>query len=423
MNKYLYGIDFGTSNSALSIFDEERNKIVETITIPSILYFPKELDQTDEIIYTVGKHAIQEYLNDGMQGRFMKSIKRVLPRSSFIDTRVGSHKLTAANLVTFIIKDLKQKADALVGEDCKKAIFGRPVFFDDDDASKDELAQKRLRLAAEKAGFEQIAFQFEPIGAAFAYEQSIKQKERVLVADLGGGTTDFTFIELNPKRNEKKDRREDILATGGIYIGGDSFDATFMYQQGTPHFGRGVLYESSPGKMLDLPLSFFTNICSWEKMNFFNGQKTKNDLGRYFYLSKNNPKFKNLLTLTEHNLGYSIFQAIEKTKVELSNSLHSKFQYKHLGIEINDHINLESYNQMIEKDLNKISQYLDTFLVQHQIKTTDINSIFLTGGSSLVQSVQQLFKQKFPYTPINSGDNFISVAKGLAYSGYLFDEL
>jgi len=173
--------------------------------------------------------------------------------------------------------------------------------------------------------------------------------------------------------------------------------------------------------MLDLPLSFFTNICYWEKMNFFNGQKTKNDLGRYYYLSKNNPKFKNLITLTDNNLGYSVFQSVEQTKIELSGNTNSVFKYDQMDIKINDAISLKHYNAIIQKDLTKIDQYLDIFLLHHQINIKDVNSLFLTGGTSLVQGIQHLFKSKFPNIPINSDDNFISVAKGLAYSGYLLE--
>jgi hypothetical chaperone protein len=173
--------------------------------------------------------------------------------------------------------------------------------------------------------------------------------------------------------------------------------------------------------MLSLPLSFFTNICSWEKMNFFNGQKIKNDLNRYYFLTNNNPKFKNLLTLTEHNLGYAVFQAIEKTKIELSNNTSSSFQYSNMDIHINEQISLLQYNQIIQKDVVKIENYLNQFLLTNHIQPHQLDSIFITGGTSLVQAIQELFKTKFPNTKINSGDNFISVAKGLAYSGYLFN--
>ncbi|HTF82831.1 MAG TPA: Hsp70 family protein, partial [Cytophagales bacterium] len=344
MSKFLYGIDFGTSNSVLSIYDEDQKEIVNTISVPSILYFLGTHDSSQPVKYFVGKEAIEAYIKDGMRGRFMKSIKRVLPRSSFIETRIHNRIFTASDLVSLILKELKRSADELIGQECTRAVIGRPVYFDDDNSAMDALAQKRLLKAASLAGFEDIRFQYEPIGAAFAYEKNISDKEKVLVADLGGGTSDFTFIELDPSRSRVKDRRDDIKATGGIYIGGDSFDSAFMWEQGTPHFGRGVMYESMPGKFLDLPLVFFSNICSWEKMNFFNGQKAQIDLKKYYGYTKNNEKLKNLLTLTENNLGYSVFESIEKTKVQLSEVSQTQFIYSKMGIDINDSISLDRYN-------------------------------------------------------------------------------
>lgn len=421
MSKYLYGIDFGTTNSVLSIYDEDQKVIIQTISVPSILYFSADYDPSLPVQYFVGNDAIDAYLKEDMRGRFMKSIKRVLPRSSFIETRIHSRTYTAADLVSLILLDLKKKADEITGIEGTKAVIGRPVYFDDDHTAMDQLAQKRLLRAANLAGLTEVAFQYEPIGAAFAYEKTIKIKEKVLVADLGGGTTDFTFIELDPQRSGVKDRRSDILATGGIYIGGDSFDSAFMWDKGTPYFGRGVLYESMPGKFLDLPLVFFSNICSWEKMNFFNGQKAQIDLRKYYGYTKNNEKLKNLLTLTEHNLGYSVFQSIEKTKIELSNSPRSAFAYHQMGIEIQEEVTLEQYKDIINKDILKIEKYLDKFLEKHIIAIEEVDTLFLTGGTSMVKAIQELFARKFPHTSIKSDDNFISVAKGLAYSGYLFE--
>lgn len=420
MSRYLYGIDFGTTNSALSIYDEQKGEVIETVILPSILYFPAVHKPTETITYFVGNDAIQQYVKEGMQGRFMKSIKRVLPRSSFVDTRIHSQLYTASDLVTLILKELKAKADHIIGEDCKKAVLGRPVNFDDDNPANDQLAQKRLLKAAENAGFEEVRFQFEPIGAAFAYERSIRKKEKVLVADLGGGTTDFTYVELDPTKTGEKDRRSAILATGGIYIGGDSFDSAFMWEKGTPYFGKGVTYQSMPGKELEVPLVFFTNICSWEKMNFFQGQKNLIDLRNYIKYTKENERLKNLLTLTEHNLGYSVFQSIERTKIELSQNDQTQFAYSQLGVEIDENISLGTYNTIIDKDIQKIGKYLDSFMASHAIRPDQIDSLFLTGGTSMVPAIQQLFRTKFPNTTLRSGDNFISVAKGLAYCGYLF---
>jgi hypothetical chaperone protein len=421
MKKYLYGIDFGTTNSALAIFDEEKKEIVDTIIIPSLIYFPSIASPSQEK-YVIGETAITSYLSDNMQGRFIKSIKQILSRSSFIETRIQNKRYNASDLVALILKELKERADQIIGYDCKKAVIGRPVFFDDDNTSKDTLAQTRLNKAAQIAGFTQVRFQFEPIGAAFAYEKTIQDKERVLVGDLGGGTTDFTYLILDPSKVASKDRKSDMMATGGIYVGGDSFDSAFMWEKGTPYFGKNTIYEATPGKPLTVPKSLFANICTWDKMNFFNGLRIKKDIEDYFYYSGNDPLFKNLITLIDHNLGYSVFQAIEKTKIELSNTDESNFLYQKMDININENVTLADYSDIIAKDITKISTYLDEFLASNNLDPTQIDSLFLTGGTSMVKSVQNLFKSRFPHLKINSGDNFKSVAKGLAYSGYLFED-
>ncbi|MDB5021346.1 MAG: heat-shock protein [Pedobacter sp.] len=422
MSKFLYGIDFGTTNSALSIYDEDKCEILDTIIIPSLIYFPYDLDVTGSSPYVVGETAITAYLQDGMRGRFIKSIKQILSKSSFIETRINNKRYNASDLVALILKELKHRADQITCVDNRKAVIGRPVFFDDDDTQKDTLAQTRLTKAAQLAGFQEVRFQYEPIGAAFAYEKSLKKKERVLVGDLGGGTTDFTYLILDPNKVGSKDRKNDLLATGGIYIGGDSFDSSFMWEKGTPYFGKNTQYEATPGKVLTVPKSLYANICTWDKMNFFSGLRIQKDIENYYYYSNNDPKFKNLMTLIDNNLGYSVFQSIEQTKIELTTKQESSFRYSNMDIEIDEQISLEAYELIIEKDINRIDAYLSNFLDVNKIKIEELDSLFLTGGTSMVAAVQNLFKRKFPQVKVNSGDNFTSVAQGLAYSGYLFEE-
>lgn len=421
MEKYMYGIDFGTTNSALAVYNEGTGEIQHTIIIPSLIYFYEHRKPDGSPNFVVGEEAISAYLSEGMKGRFIKSVKQILSRSSFIETRIQNNRYNAAQLVAIIIRELKQKADKLIGQDCSKAVIGRPVFFDDNNVQKDTLAQTRLSKAAELAGFTDVRFQFEPIGAAFAYERTLQKPEHVLVADLGGGTTDFTYLVLDPNKVGSKDRKNDMMATGGIYIGGDSFDAAFMWERGTPYFGKYTEYEATPGKRLTVPKSLFANICSWEQMNFFNGPRIKKDIEDYYYFSGKDRKFKNLITLIDNNLGYSVFRAIEKTKIELSAAAVSQFSYHQMDIDIDEEIALPLYEDIIGKNVDQIAGYLDTFLSQNNIDPSKIDSLFLTGGTSMVSSIQKLFKQRFPHVSLNSGDNFKSVATGLALSGYLFE--
>jgi len=351
-----------------------------------------------------------------MRGRFMKSIKKVLPNKSFIDTRIGSKSYRAEDLVALILVHLKQFADDFLGENITTAVIGRPVVFDEN-PEKDALAHERLSKAAKIAGFEEFYFQMEPIGAAFTYERQIKNQELVLVADFGGGTSDFSLMRLNPEAINQADRKADMLAQGGIYIGGDSFDSDIMWNKGTPHFGRGVKEEFTPGKPIDLPLSYFHSICSWEKMNFLDSLRMKLSIAKSYNFSGKDYRVKNLQTLIEHNLGYVLFKQIEKVKIDLTKVDDAIFEFNESEIEINEPISIQEFEEtIIDKNLEKIENYLQEFLDKNQINNDDVDVVFMTGGTSMVRPLNNIFVKRFGNEKIKSGDNFNSVAMGLAYS-------
>ncbi len=416
MSKYIYGIDFGTTNSALAILDTETNNLVKLFTIPSLLFFPEPSTPKEIVAPTVGHDAISLYVQNRMRGRFMKSIKKVLPNKSFIDTRIGSKSYRAEDLVALILVHLKKIADDFLGENITTAVIGRPVVFDEN-PEKDALAQERLSKAAQIAGFEEFYFQMEPIGAAFTYERQIEKQQLVLVADFGGGTSDFSLMKLNPEAINQADRTADMLAQGGIYIGGDNFDSDIMWYKGTPHFGRGVKEEFTPGKPIDLPLSYFYSICSWEKMNFLDSLRMKLSIAKSYQYSGKDYRVKNLQTLIEQNLGYVLFKQIEKVKIDLTKADNAIFEFNESEIAINEPISIQEFSEeIIEKDVEKIEQYLQEFLEKNQIKNEDIDVVFMTGGTSMVRSLKNMFIERFGDEKIKSGDNFHSVAMGLAYS-------
>lgn len=416
MSKYIYGIDFGTTNSALAILDTETNNLVKLFTIPSLLFFPEPSTPKEIVAPTVGHDAISLYVQNRMRGRFMKSIKKVLPNKSFIDTRIGSKSYRAEDLVALILVHLKKIADDFLGENITTAVIGRPVVFDEN-PEKDALAQERLSKAAQIAGFEEFYFQMEPIGAAFTYERQIEKQQLVLVADFGGGTSDFSLMKLNPEAINQADRTADMLAQGGIYIGGDNFDSDIMWYKGTPHFGRGVKEEFTPGKPIDLPLSYFYSICSWEKMNFLDSLRMKLSIAKSYQYSGKDYRVKNLQTLIEQNLGYVLFKQIEKVKIDLTKADNAVFEFNESEIAINEPISIQEFSEeIIEKDVEKIEQYLQEFLEKNQIKNEDIDVVFMTGGTSMVRSLKNMFIERFGDEKIKSGDNFHSVAMGLAYS-------
>ncbi|MFT5887156.1 MAG: putative chaperone protein [Arcticibacterium sp.] len=415
MTKYIYGVDFGTTNSALAILDVDKNEVVKVFTMPSVLFFPEYQDSTKAFSYLTGQEAVEAYVKSRSKGRLMKSIKSVLPIKSFTHTVIAGNAFKSEDLVALIVSAMKKEADAYLGTEVKTAVIGRPVVFSEN-PEKDAVAQKRLEKAVTIAGFEKTYFQMEPIAAAFTYERSLKEEELVLVGDFGGGTSDFTIMPLGTKR-----KVQDIVQ-GGIYIGGDNFDAKLMWHKGTPHFGRGVK-EKFYNKWLELPLSYFVNITTWAKMNFLNTNKMKEAIRKSYFQSDNNPKVKNLLTLVDKNLGYFLFQKVEQTKIELTQKDITNLAFNAEGIDFQEAVSIADFeDDIIAQDVNKISAYLDDFLLKNEVDYLAIDSVFMTGGTSMVRALKKLFICKFGESKIKSGDNFNSVAKGLAYSYQKFED-
>jgi len=412
---YIYGLDFGTTNSVLAIYDITKGEVIKVFTMPSLLFFPEFQEDPKQFTYSVGDDAIEKYLESGMQGRFMKSIKTVLSNRSFNKTRIANKFFTAEDLVSLIIKALKNKADHFLDRKINEAVIGRPVFFSEI-PEKDAVAQNRLSKAVEMAGFKNFYFQYEPIAAAFTYERNISNKELVLVADFGGGTSDFSLMRLDPSNVTMSDRKKDMLAKGGVYIGGDNFDSRLMWDKGTPHLGRGVK-ESFADRWLELPNSYYTNITSWDKMNFLNSYKMLEAIERSYVFSGKDPKVKNLLTVVQNNLAFSLFKEVEQTKIRLTDIDNTFLTFKETDVEFKEPVNITEYGDVIiKKDLSKIMSYLSEFLKNNSLVPSDLDSVFLTGGSSMVRPLKNLFVAEFGIQKIKHGNNFNSVAIGLAHS-------
>lgn len=247
----------------------------------------------------------------------MKSLKSLLSFSLFKNTNINGVRYTAEDLVALVLEHLKQKGIQIAGSVPDRVVLGRPAHFSPDPA-KDALAQSRLHKAAQKVGFPNISFQLEPIAAAYAYEHRLDKEEIVFVGDLGGGTSDFTIMRLGPKATRSADRKKDILGTDGRRIGGDDFDAAIAWHKVVSHLGKDVLYNSDGrGKMMPIPKTFYQEFCKWERHFLLNVPAKLIDLRKYHRWAKDD-RILDFVTVIENNLGYSLFKAIEKAKIELS---------------------------------------------------------------------------------------------------------
>src|SRR4051812_20914307 len=294
------GLDFGTSNSAIAL---PSGKVLdidvandEPRLFRSVLFFSDYGTG-----YLAGAEAIEEYLQRS-EGRFIQSIKGWLPSRSFTATQIRHKPFKLEDLVAILLRTLRELAESAAGVPLDEVTLGRPAVFSTD-AESDALAERRLQRAAELAGFKRIRFLTEPIAAALAYEATLVADELVLVADFGAGTSDLTIMRLGPSRRGAADRRPDVIASGGVPIGGDRFDAEIMRHKLLPYFGHNSTYEVM-GKRMTVPMSILGRLLAWHEMSFIRERATQELIDRMLYTSDKVPAIEALYDLVEENLGY-----------------------------------------------------------------------------------------------------------------------
>lgn len=409
------GIDFGTTNSAVAVYDPDQDKVLASDYEGTLIYF----EETKEQICHLGARAIEKYLEHDLRGRFIRSIKSVLHSEAFKFTYIYGRKYFAEDLVALVLRNLKKIGEEIAGAECDKVVLGRPAKFSPD-PKKDQLAQDRLLRAAKKAGFAQVVFQLEPIAAAFSYENELSHEELVFVGDLGGGTADFTVMRLGGKRRHDMDRAADILGATGVRVGGDDFDAAVAWHKIVQHLGLKLQYDpSGRGKWLPIPPHYYRRFCRWEKHFLLNAPTTLRDIENYLKWTGGHPQIAQFLTILKENLGYAIFKSIENAKKALTTADSATIAYQHTGhgIDLHETVDLTEFTGMIQPEMQGLTDCMDSLLAQTGLRESDIDAVFLTGGSSLVRPVHGLFAERFGAEKIRQQDAFTSVANGLALYG------
>lgn len=419
----VFGIDFGTTNSALSIY---RNEQVEIINIDelnpnsslmrSVLYF----NEDNEIF--AGHQAINNYVGEGAAGRFMQSIKTFLPNRSFESTEIFGKKYGIDDLVAIILRKIKAKGEAYVGCQVDSVVLGRPVVFSED-PEKDALAERRLENAARKAGFRNIWFQLEPVAAALAFEESLPAdtEKLVLIGDFGGGTSDFTIIRVKGGAFARADRRSDVLSLGGVYTAGDKFDSQIMWDKIAKYFGRGVKYKGmGKEELFDIPHSLIYTLCQWHRIPLLRARKTREQIRLIKHAATDRVAIENLEHLISDNYGFFLFQSIEKAKCELSQLERSTISFKERDLVITEEITRAEFESINAENLSRIANCIDEVIARSGITHSKIDTVFLTGGTSRIPMIRNLFVERFGSEKLENRDAFTSVVHGLGSSVPLF---
>ncbi|MFZ4860091.1 MAG: Hsp70 family protein [Desulfuromonadaceae bacterium] len=419
----VFGIDFGTTNSALSVY---RNGTVEVVAVDgidhggellrSVLYFNEE----HEIF--AGHEAIHQYVSDGATGRFMQSIKTFLPNTSFVSTEIFGKRYTIDDLVAIILRKIKARGEAHVGCTVESVVLGRPVVFSKE-AAKDAVAEQRLEKAARKAGFKNIWFQYEPVAAALTFEESLQpgQERIVFIGDFGGGTSDFSVIRVKGGAFDRSDRRSDVLSLGGVYVAGDKFDSQIMWDKVAHHFGRYARYKTM-GKddWNSIPKSIIYTLCQWHRIPLLRARKTRELIRVIKGTADDRRAIEHLENIISDNYGFFLFQAIEKAKCELSGQELARIDFKDRDLNITEEIGREEFETLNGGNFQQIADCIDEVVTKSGLQPAQIDTVFLTGGTSRIPRIQALFTERFGRDKLEQRDAFTSVVHGLGSSVPLF---
>ncbi len=402
------GLDFGTSNSAVALPSGEVLRIDPEALSPrlfrSVLFFPEETKET-----LAGHEAIERYQEDN-SGRFIQSMKTWLPSISFSRTTIRNSAFSLEELVAVFLRRVRDQASKVHGSSITEVVLGRPAQFSAS-AETDAFAQERLRKAAELAGFESVRFLIEPIAAALTYEASLKRDELVLVADFGAGTTDLTLMWLGPSHRVNANRRVDVVASAGVYVGGDRFDAAIMKHKLLPYFGQGSTYLVGM-KRMPMPTYVLSRLLSWHEMSLIREKSTRELIDQMLKSSDKKDAIKALHDLVMYNLGYRLFRAIEQAKVELSTSKSALLEFDDERIHVHEKLTRDEFDSYSAHLIVELEETTDSLLARVP-SGLKIDSVFLTGGSSQIPAVQKLFARKFGAQRLRTADAFTSVAEGL----------
>lgn len=423
MQRYFCGIDFGTSNSVVSLISPGENRQF-IISEPSVIFFPQRAFTatasltTPPLKYLIGSEAIEQYFDLRERGRLIHSIKSLLPDPHLQATYIYDKTVTMIDLMHYIFSHLKSRMDELIDARVDSIMVGRPVTVAHRKFNE-SIARKRIETAAQKAGFKHVEFQLEPVAAAFKYATSLDRAEIVLVADLGAGTSDFTIMKLNGLHNPEKFKEADILVTAGVHSGGDDFDSTIMWHRVVESFGKGTRYESM-GKSLEVPVHLFHTLCHKEQVGLLKKNAYRDDLIYLLRRCESNPGLERLLHLVDNDLIFKLYRAVENAKVNLSDEDEISILFREGEIDLDIPLTFSAFNSFIAHHLEKIDLLISDMLKSAGVSEQQIGTVFLTGGSSLVRSVKHLFRKRFPESRINQEDPFISVSLGLALYQQLF---
>ncbi len=415
------GIDFGTTNSVIAVADDAGN--VHAMRWPSaagpqeifrtaLAFRSLAIEGTRRTVTAAGPEAIAWALDPAPHQRFVQSIKTHLGSAAFGEMRVFGERLTLDGLIARFLGHLTGEGapDGVGPPDWDAPLAaGRPVVFAGD-RPDEELAVTRLKAAYAAAGFPDPDLVYEPLGAAYWYARDLTRPQTVLVADFGGGTSDFSVM-----RFDRKDGRliAEALAHDGVGVAGDTFDYRIIDHVVSPRLGKQARYRSFQ-KWLPVPQRFFTAFARWHQLSWLKDPKVLADLDAIAETADEPERIAALRTMIDHDLGLDLYAAVTATKTRLSSETTAPFHFDRYGVTLEATVSRADFDSWIAADIAAIAGAMDGALAKAGLGDGDIDAVFMTGGTSHVPAVRALFVARFGPERIHVGNAFQSVASGLA---------
>ena len=425
----MIGIDFGTTNSSIARTDEQGR--VELVQFPaaggpiaayrSLLYLEQTKTRTRSQLHSwSGPEGIERYLAAEPKGRLIQSLKSYLSSRTLMGTEVFGRRQILEDLVARILGDLRKHAENYFACPVTTATVGRPVHFAGaESAENDAFALERLRDSFSRAGFTHVEFEFEPVAAAYHYASTLAREEVVLIGDFGGGTSDFSLLRFRPGAVEQEQRSE-LLATSGVGLAGDAFDARLVRHLVSPHLGAGTLEKSGGKTLVAVPSWVYVRLEHWHHLSFLRTRAVNEMLRAARARAFEPEKIAALSELIEADLGYQLHQAVQSTKIALSRQEHAEFRFRDHGFDLHASVTRDQFESWISPDLAEIEQAVEEVMTSSGMNDRAVDRVFLTGGTSLVPAVRRIFERRFGGHSVRTGDEFTSVASGLALRARAF---
>ncbi len=377
--------------------------------------------------HAAGPDGVAAYLDDPEDTRLIMSMKTYLAQRSFSSTQVMGRPFTLEALVALFLRGLLagQDMDGMGGDGTggdgtggdgmgwggARIVAGRPVRFAGELAD-DALGEARLRESFRQAGLGEVDVAYEPEAAGFRFTRALQAPATVLIGDFGGGTSDFSLLRFDPGAA----RAVTPLATSGVGVAGDSFDARIMDRVVAPHLGKGGTYRVM-GNDMPIPAEYYTGLSRWHRLSLMRTPRTLREIGEVARTASEPERLRGLVRVIEEELGYQLYQAVSSAKAELSRADHAVLRFQHGGIVIEERIERTAFEGWIAPDLAALSGAVDRVLAAASLAPGGVDRVFLTGGTAFVPAVRRVFEARFGAERVSGGGEFVSVAEGLALIG------